>query len=301
MAWNTKIIRVHFWDKNLRKDFYQVLSIVSLVFALVFITPVENLIQELVGEMEIWKYFLVFYLLFLVLSYLILWVRANRRKSISIKGTDYRLEVRSGDLFLEPQQVWKAIGVNEYFDTVTGGKMPLVSEQSLHGKYLNRFYQDGVRDLDRRMKAELKGTKGKKKNKRKAGKRMGYPLGTIFCDKENDRRYLLTALARTDSYNRAYLTMKDYVNFLLKFWEEVDKFYDGTSVSVPLFGSGLVRFRNENMTPQELLELMIWTLQKSHLKMAYGTKISILLYGDIIEEINLYQLKKMFTGLPKTG
>lgn len=128
---------------------------------------------------------------------------------------------------------------------------------------------------------------------------MRYPLGTIFCDRDNDRKYLLTALSKTDSYNRPHLTMKDYVNFLLNFWEEVDKFYDGTSVSVPLFGAGLVRFRNQNMTPQELLELMIWTLQKSHLKMAYGTKISILLYEDTIEEVDLYQLQKMFTGSPK--
>ena len=50
-------------------------------------------------------------------------------------------------------------------------------------------------------------------HKRKVGKTQKYSLGTIFVN--ND--YLLTAFSKFDDKNRAFLTMPDYLAFLINF------------------------------------------------------------------------------------
>ncbi len=82
---------------------------------------------------------------------------------------------------------------------------------------------------------------------RQVGKQIKYQLGSIF--RWND--YFLTAFSKFDSKNRAYLDMDDYIKFSLKFWDEIDCFYAGRSVTIPLLGSGITRFRdNNNITDQ---------------------------------------------------
>ncbi|MDI5811285.1 DUF6430 domain-containing protein, partial [Salmonella enterica subsp. enterica serovar Anatum] len=44
-----------------------------------------------------------------------------------------------------------------------------------------------------------------------------WTLGTIFVN--ND--YLLTAFSKFDDKNRAFLTMPDYLAFLINFWDKV--------------------------------------------------------------------------------
>lgn len=36
--------------------------------------------------------------------------------------------------------------------------------------------------------------------------------------------------------------MREYIGFLLTFWSEVDRIYNNTSVVIPVFGSGILRF-----------------------------------------------------------
>ncbi len=71
------------------------------------------------------------------------------------------------------------------------------------------------------------------------GKNFKYKLGTIF----QHNNYLLTAFTRFDKDNRAYLGMNDFINFLLNFWNEIDIIYAGRSISIPLLGSGITRFK----------------------------------------------------------
>lgn len=285
--------RISLWDKYLRNDFYRILSVISVVFALFFIPPVEEFVEHAVGETDVWGYFLIGYLMFLVVAYVLLWILANRKKQVCLNINRSKLEIREGDIFSEPDNVWKVIGVNEYIDTIVDNRYKLVSAETLHGKYLIKFYQDGVEELDNRIISELENVKKKKNKDRKYGKKNGYPLGTLFCDRKDGRRYILVVSSRTDEDDRAYLSIKDYIEFLMNFWEELDKVYNGYSVSVPLFCSGIVRLQGQGISHQELLEMMIWTLRKSHIKMAYGTKVSILLYGDDIKKVNLYYLKKL--------
>lgn len=54
-----------------------------------------------------------------------------------------------------------------------------------------------------------------------------------------------TLLQKFDDENRAYLFIQDYVSFLLNFWNEIDIIYAGRSVSIPLLGSGITRFKRK--------------------------------------------------------
>lgn len=283
-------------DKKLRKDYYRILSIISVIFTLISIEPVTKCIEKYIifDNDSVWRELLICYVFSLILAYIILWIHANKKKKIELNINGNILEIRQGDIFAEPHDVWKVINVNEFFDTELGGKESLVSLESLQGKYLKRYYSAGVTELDTRINEELSCIQGKRKIVRKCGKNIRYPLGTLFCDMKDDRRYLLTAFSKMDNANRAYLSIKDYVNFLMNFWEEVDKVYDGHSITVSLFGTGILRLDSFDVTEQELLELIIWSFRNSHIRLAYGAKVTILLYGAAVEKINLYDLEYKF-------
>lgn len=279
-------------DKKLRRDYYKILSVISVIFTLLSIEPVTKCVEKYIiaDNDDVWRVLLISYIFSLVLAYIILWIYANKKEKIKLNINGNILEIRQGDIFAEPHDVWKVINVNEFFDTELGGKESLVSSESVQGKYLKKYYSTEVTELDARIDEELSCVQGKRKITRKRGKNIRYPLGTLFCDVKDDRRYLLTAFSKMDDANRAYLSMKDYVNFLMNFWEEIDKVYDGHSVTVSLFGTGILRMDSSDITEQDLLELIIWSFRNSHIRLAYGAKVTILLYGKVVEKINLFDL-----------
>ena len=281
---------VQLWDRKIRTEYYKVLSAVSVLVALLSIKPINDIAAKCDNESIIWKIVRAFYLVSLIAAYFILWIYANKIKKINLNINGNVVKVKQGNIFDEPDDVWKVINANEYFDTELGGKESLVSSESVEGQYLQKFYAEGAKELDERITDQLSSVKGKRKRYRKHGKGVRYPLGTIFSDTKDGRRYLLTAFSRMDDSNRAYLSMKDYVNFLMAFWEEIDKVYDGHSITISLFGTGIVRLDNLNISPQELLELILWSFKHSRIQLAYGAIVTILLYGETDHQVNLYKL-----------
>lgn len=85
----------------------------------------------------------------------------------------------------------------------------------------------------------------------------------------------------------AYLTLKDYIACLIRFWEEVDRVYAGRSVSLPLLGSGITRFKDTNLQPQEVLNILIWTFKISRVKFKHPAKATIVIHESIKDKINL--------------
>jgi hypothetical protein len=100
----------------------------------------------------------------------------------------------------------------------------------------------------------------------------------------------LTAFSHFDDDNRAYLTMQDYINFLLEFWNEVDIRYAGRTVVIPLLGSGITRFKGCSISEQELLELLLWSFKTSRIKFRYPSKLKIVLDIGQRDKISLSQL-----------
>ena len=272
-------IKVDFFDKTLRKDYWAILSIIGVVFTLgsIFIN-IPNRRKLIVS---------VIFLFVLLMIYIIIWIRADLLKSMKININNSIVEVKIGNIFEEEEL--KVIAFNEYFDTLVNNV--IISETTLNGMYIKNVLKD-VSELDKLIEDDeyLHEKIAGRNETRRHGKKNRYKLGTIF--KNGD--YLLTAFTKFDDSNRAFLLMNDYVYFLFNFWNEVDIVYNGRSVSIPLLGSGITRFKEYNsITDQELLELLIWSFKISRIKFSYPSKVSIIIHRSKTDKINFYKLKDL--------
>lgn len=225
-------------------------------------------------------------ILFLLLLYIFLWIKANLSDRAKLQVNNSIVEIKVGDIFQEKE--FKVIAFNEYFDTQVDNK--IISDKTLNGMYIKEMVED-VSELDSLISTNqfLKEKVSGCNVSRVDGKQIKYKLGTIFQHNE----FLLTAFAKFDDNNRAYLYMSDYINFLLNFWNEIDIIYAGRSVSIPLLGSGITRFKEYSMiTEQELLELLIWSFKVSRIKFTYPSQVSILIHKSKKDKINFYKLKE---------
>lgn len=275
-----KILKVGLLDKDIRKQFYKFCSKLTAVLTvgLIFIDIPRNF-KLLVG---------IIYLIVLVIAYLIYWHNANKMTQTIIKIGLTTVIVKSGNIFEEDGL--KVIAFNEYFDTEVNDK--IIAKKSLNGRFI-RNHIDDVEKLNSDIENDddLKNSIIEKRVKRKQGKTTKYKLGSsILIDDE----YILTAFSRFNKNNQAELTIQEYVNFLLTFWNEINRLYAQRSVTVPVFGSGITRFKNgfEDIDINELLRIMIWTFKISKIKFAYPAKLTIIVHDDLLNQVNLYELRE---------
>jgi hypothetical protein len=270
-------LKVKLLDKKLFKNYLEVLSIISLIcsFAFIVITIPDCL--------KI--YFGIGLVLMLFTTYIIMWIIANRQTKTTLNINNSTLTIKTGDIFEE--EGLKVIAFNEYFDTQVDNR--IIAENSLNGEYikskitdLNEF--DNLINNDAHLNERVLDTN----NSRHYGKKKRYSLGTVFQHKD----YVLTAFSKFDNENRAFLYMNDYINFLINFWNEIDIIYAGRSISIPLLGSGITRFKGfDSVTEQELLELLIWSFKVSRIKFTYPSQVSIIIHESKRDKINFYNLK----------
>jgi len=277
-------MKVSFFDKRVLRIFYGALVAIGVItyVPLLFIEIDANY-KPVIG------FFTLFAFIFL---YIGIWFYSNVRQNILLKINTSEVEVKFGDIFSE-QAEFKVIPFNEYFDTLVDNKV--IAESSLNGQYIKKFFTDKAGELDRIILADdhLRSAVVSENAERPVGKKTKYRLGTICVVKD----HLLTALTHFDPYNRAYLEINDYINCLLNFWNEVDTIYAGKTVALPVLGSGITRFKgNDNISDQELLELIIWTFKVSRVKFTHPSKVKIVVYRDKSDKINLLKLKDLETG-----
>lgn len=129
---------------------------------------------------------------------------------------------------------------------------------------------------------------------RKAGKKVKYKVGTICVYKD----YLITAFAMFDDNNRANLTMPEYLEFLINFWEKVNRVYAQQSVSTTVFGSGITRIKgHKNISDEDLLKSMLWTFRISEMRFKRPAKLTIAIHREKIDQINLLDIKSARNGM----
>jgi len=269
-------VKVSFFDESILKSYGAVLSAIGLIASLFFIfVSIPPKYKLCIG---------VVFVIFLVIIYFILWIRANNLEKINIKLNNKTVTVKSGDIFQE--EGLKVIAFNEYFDTIVDGE--IITPCSLNGKFINRYVKN-VEEFNKKIeKSEhLSNRKLDNDKSRKKGNTQKYQLGSIYKFGE----YLLMAFSRFDDDNRAFLTITDYINCLLNFWNEIDIIYANKSVVIPLLGTGITRFKDYAMTEQENLELLLWSLKVSRVKFTYPTKVTIVISKSMKNKINFYKLK----------
>ena len=229
-----------------------------------------------------------------IFVYIGLYIWAITRYSRTLHINNSTLEIRVGDIFSIEEEGLKVIAFNEYFDTIVDDK--LISKSSLNGQFIDRFVDD-VKSLDTLIEQDhsLIGEKLTNPNSsRKIGKKEKYKLGSIIPYEKENQTFLLTAFSHFDDSNRAYLSMPDYLKFLISFWDSVDKVYSGRSIILPLFGSGITRFTKgyRDAQDKELLDIIIWTFKISRIKFTYPAKVIILIYDDKKNKFNFFDINE---------
>jgi len=232
------------------------------------------------------------FLTLLVAIYLWVWIRSNNLNCINIdvEGSDVTIKV--GDIF--QQSGLKAIAFNEYFDTQVDNK--IIAEGSLNGVFIKKHLDISVTDLDRHIEgyAYDGGDILENNDRRQQGKKQKYQIGTICLYKD----YILTAFSKFDENNKAVLTMPEYLEFLIHFWDKVNNVYAQQSVSTTIFGSGITRIKgHKNIADEDLLKIMLWTFRISEMRFKYPARLTIIIHKDKINQINLLDIKSAKNGV----
>ena len=277
--------KVTFFDNNLVKNFWAHLSGLVTIFGGVVLFIDDTPLKER------WIYPIVL-ILILIAWYVFLWWRASNLEDIDLDIENTTISIVTGDLF--KQDGLKAIPFNEYFDTQVDDEV--ISKASLNGIFIKDILLGEVEQLDSHILSYKFREENilEKNTTRIAGKNQKYQIGTV-CLYED---YLLTAFSKFNDKNQAYLTMPEYLEFLIKFWDEINVVYAQRSVSVPIFGSGITRIKeHKNITDEELLKIMLWTFRISETRFKYPAKLNIVIHKDKIDKINLFEIKSMQNGI----
>lgn len=199
-------------------------------------------------------------------------------KKVVVNGT--KIEIKFGDIFKEKGQ--KLIAFNEFFDTQVDDK--IISSGSLNGKFIKKYCNYDKKTLDEMISHSDSLKKIDVNNRIHGGKSVKYALGSL-CKIDD---YFIMAFSHFDAKNRAYLSVSDYIICLLSMWNELNCYYDGEKIILPLLGSGITRFNDAEISDQELLNYILFTLQVSRINFKSGIKIVI--GEDLKKEINLFEI-----------
>jgi hypothetical protein len=271
-------MKVKLFDKKLIQKFYGVLSIIGTVTSLILIFVDIPLVSK--------SWIGIISLILLVICYIYIWYKSNNINNLELNIEGSPLEIKFGDLFEEDGL--KVIAFNEYFDTQVDNI--IIAKNSLNGFFIENYINDIIEFDDRISNDTHLNEKIIDTNiTRKAGKTTQYKLGSIFAYED----FLLTAFSHFDKENRAYLSMQDYIGCLLEFWNEIDIIYAGRTIVLPLLGSGITRFKGyENVSEQELLEIILWSFKVSRIKFRYPSKVKIVISNDKKDKISLFNILK---------
>lgn len=209
---------------------------------------------------------------------------ANNKKVLEEKINDTEIVVKYGDIF--EQQGIKVIAFNEFFDTLVDDK--IISKTTLNGIFIEQ-YSKGKEELDQAIANENRLSVNLITDnvaRKYGGKNKQYKLGSI-CPVDE---YFLLAFSHFDQDNKAYLTVEDYISCLMHMWNELDRFYAGKSISIPLLGSGITRFNDIQIKPQKLLEYMLITYKASMVNLK-NIKVTFVLDKSLTDKIDLYNIR----------
>ncbi|WP_221642465.1 macro domain-containing protein [Listeria booriae] len=274
------IIKVKFFDKRVKEKFLKYIGAfgTAISFILIFYELPDN--KKIMSS--------IIFAISLIVIYFFIWIHANRiaHTSLIIGGTT--VQIKKGDIFDE--QGLKVIPFNEYFDTQVDDR--IIAKASLNGKYIETIYGDA----DKLAEAIKENTDLNipeniaSKEICREGNGTKYHLGSLIVIDD----FVLTAFSKFSERNEAELTMTEYINFLLRFWNEINRVYAQKSVTVPVFGSDLTRFKNgfEEIDVDELLNIMLWTFRISKTKFKFPAKLTIIIYGELFDKINLFNLQE---------
>ena len=186
------------------------------------------------------------------------------RKSINIRGKNYSIVVHYGDIF-DMSKCKKVIPFDECFTTEVGQAPEQVKPSSICGQYLAKYPIDNIQAIID--KAQLRPCKGKSNYNNQER----YESGRLVPNGD----YLLMAFTKLDKDGLGRMTRDEYLECLSLLWREINKYYGQTDVCIPVLGSGITRLGDNELTQQELLDMIIGSYKLSAHKIKAPTRLRI--------------------------
>lgn len=209
-----------------------------------------------------------------------------RKISIKINTSDTTLNIYYGDIF--EHAGYTAIAVNEFFDSELGNP---VSENSLHGMVIKRFFGGHPESFDLAVQNDLQGVEFEE-FERNIGNKKKYPIGTTAKFPANNHKFLLFALSRTnlDTY-KAHADLAAVVASLEGLFEKSRNCTGGEPLLLPLVGSGI---SGVGLPATQLLQLIVLTLIDETKKRQICKQIDLVLHESRFDEIDLELIRRQW-------
>lgn len=205
--------------------------------------------------------------------------------SFQLGKSDTLVEVKYGDIF--KQDGWKAIGVNDFFDSIVDDKH--IAKNSLHGSLLSKFWGGNISDWDIQVSGNLSAISSTTVN-RQSGKLEKYPIGTTVYVEQENNKFLCVALTTTDvSTLQTKADSKDLIVSVKGVLHKARTVCANNPLNFPIMGSGLSRL---GIHPSILIDLMFTAILEETKVNKVTSKIRIILPVNMCRDINLAQIEK---------
>ncbi|NBH15473.1 hypothetical protein D3Z36_15125 [Lachnospiraceae bacterium] len=283
--------KVNILDGVLWRNYLSVIGIVSSIVTLIsFFGTAQNMEISVI-------YIATIFIAILALIFIYMWWSANQQKYVRLRINNTEIRIREGNIFelLEKKPKDRRgeisiIGVNDYYDTIVDDR--IIAKKTLHGQYIERIADAGkLEQLEQAIETdEMINKEGNyvEATERTRGRKRRYSIGSLV----EFEAYVLAAFTKFDENNKAFLTSEEYIEFWMRFWNNIDEIYAGRTINIPLMGAGITRFRNSKLSKQELLEIMLWSLKISGFHNTYADKqINIIIYKTDINDIDFYHIQ----------
>ncbi|KAF3978665.1 MAG: hypothetical protein HFP77_00740 [Methylococcales symbiont of Iophon sp. n. MRB-2018] len=217
---------------------------------------------------------------------------ANRSKSKIELGLSDKVKAKIffGDLFESKEII--VVPVNEYFDTIVDDK--IISSNTIHGKFVQKYFGGNEAELKKQIKKELAQYAPLETNSdRKYGNKNKYSLGTVCEIKNGNKVFYLVALTRFNANHRAEVKNSEYLRVLCDLFSYIEQNSQGRKVSIPLIGAG---HSGVSLSKQKLLEFLLFSIAlKDDLTLING--VNIVLHESIKKEIDLSSTEILFNTI----
>ncbi|EHM9039515.1 macro domain-containing protein [Escherichia coli] len=203
---------------------------------------------------------------------------------IPIPNTATKIEIVFGDIF--NQDGIRVIPANEYFDSKLG--LP-VSENSLHGIFINKCFGGHPESFDKQVEEGLSGKESKVVNNKIDGNSRKYEIGTSVLMEADSKKYLVFAFAHTnESTCKAFIDVKDTWIALHEMWSSLRIFSGGSAVNLPLIGSGISGL---GLPTRDILNLIILSAITETKNKEVTKLIRVILHRDRFDDLDLREIK----------
>lgn len=187
----------------------------------------------------------------------------KRRKSVSINGVNYVIDIEQGNLF-DVNNGIVIIDFDECFTCTLGYAPGDIKPESVCGQYLKLHPINNIKSLIDAAGIKPEKTRSKYKKLEK------YAPGTIVPN----GRFLLMAFTKLNEDGLGYLSYNEYLECLNTLWREIDKYHGTNDVYMPILGSKITRFDKE-LTQQDLLDTIIASYRLNSHKLRLPYKLHI--------------------------